>query len=72
MAIMVDHVQMAALTLKKEMPIESRKTVGIVRLRIRQKCTVGGPGLRPAAGRPSRNYQWIAVKSSLLTPRVAE
>jgi hypothetical protein len=41
MAIMVDHVQMAALTLKKEMPMESRKTAGIVRLRIRQKCTVG-------------------------------
>jgi hypothetical protein len=44
MAIMVDHVQMAALTLKKEMPMESRKTAGIVRLRIRQKCTVGGLG----------------------------
>jgi hypothetical protein len=42
MAIMVDHVQMAALTLKKEMPMESRKTAGIVRLRIRQRCTVAG------------------------------
>jgi hypothetical protein len=42
MPIMTNHVQMAALTLKKEMTIESKKIDVIVRPRIRKKCTVVG------------------------------
>jgi hypothetical protein len=41
-AIMTSHVQMAALTLKKEMPIESKKIAGIVKPLIRKKRTVAG------------------------------
>jgi hypothetical protein len=35
MMIMTNHVQMAALTLKKEMTIESKKMAGMVRPRIK-------------------------------------
>jgi hypothetical protein len=39
-AIMMDHDQMAALTLKKEMPIDSKKMADIVEPLIRKKRTV--------------------------------
>jgi hypothetical protein len=39
-ASMTNHDQMAALTLKKEMPIESKKMVGIVKPRIRNQRIV--------------------------------
>ena len=68
---MTNHVQMATLTLKKEIPMESKKMVGIVRPRIRKKRTVAG-SCGPSSSRSSLvEYQCMAVKSSLPTARVA-
>ena len=42
MAIMMSHVYMAAFTLKKDIPIESKKMVSIVMPLIRKKRPVVG------------------------------
>jgi hypothetical protein len=71
MPIMTNHVQMAALTLKKEMTIESKKIDVIVRPRIRKKCTVVGSWVSLSSWSSLVEYQWMAVKSSLPMARVA-
>ena len=49
-AIMANHIQMAALTLKDEMTIESRKMAGMVRLLIKQSARGRGTEVPRAAG----------------------
>ena len=71
MAIMMSHVQMAALTLKKEMPIESRKMAGMVKPLTRKKRTVWGSWGSSSKRSFLVEYQWMAVKSSLPVARVA-
>jgi protoporphyrinogen oxidase len=56
-AIMANHVEMVALTLKKEMAIESKKMAGIVIPRTKKNRMMA--------------VSWIAVKRSLPTARVA-
>jgi hypothetical protein len=70
-ATMMNHVQMAALTLKKETTIESRKMAGMVRPRIRKKRTVAGSYGSSSERSFLVEYQWMAVKSSLPTASVA-
>ena len=70
-AIMMNHVQMAALTLTKEIPIESKKMAGIVKLLIRKKRTVAGFRASPSSRSFLVEYQWMAVNSSLPMAKVA-
>ena len=71
MAIMINHVHMAAPTLMNEMPIESKKMAGIVMPLAKKKRTVAG-SWGPASSRSFLvEYQYMAVKNSLPTARVA-
>jgi hypothetical protein len=49
-AIMANHIQRAALTLKDETTIESGKMAGMVRLLLRQSARRRGPEVPRAAG----------------------
>ena len=70
-AIMANHVQMAVLTLKKEIAIESKKMAGVVNPRIKKNRIVAGSWGSSSSLSFLVEYQWIAVKSSLPTARVA-
>src|SRR5215210_969181 len=68
---MINHVQIATPTLKKETPIESKKMAGIMRPRSRKKRTVAGSWGSSSSRLVLVEYQWMAVKSSLPTASVA-
>jgi len=71
MAIMMNHVHMAAPTLKKDIPIESKKMAGIVIPRINKKRTVVGSWGSASSISFLVEYQYMAVNSSLPYARVA-
>ena len=66
MAIMMNHVHMAAPTLKKEIPIESKKMAGIVKPLIRKKRTMAGSCALQAADRSlSSTSVWLSRAACL-------
>jgi hypothetical protein len=70
MVIMMNHVHMAAPTLTKEIPIESKKIAGIVKPLIRKKSTVAGSWCSASSRSFLVEYKCIAFKSSLPNARV--
>lgn len=68
---MANYGQMAALTLKKEIAIESKKMAGIATPRIKKNRTVAGSWGSYSSLSSLVEYHCMAVKSSLPTARVA-
>ena len=68
---MMNHVHMAAPTLKKDIPIESKKMAGIVTPLTRKKRTVAGSWGSASSRSFLVEYQYTAVRRSLPTARVA-